>query len=412
MLKAKIGKVVPAQLVTYYHRLQGTSFRLIYIYVEPASAFRPDVSDIGTITCRKILSFLMRDSACISSLQALGFPDVPLGLPEKEFIYRISATLQHFRSCPFSWDDFILEECLQKGILPNLQSLEVSNPTCSMIDPYWHPLDSMKVVSSSSSNKDSHQGPNAAQLPLLQCLVNKGSNWDISDTDIDSPTFGLYRNLLWLELSCNLSPMSSFSIAYPLVHLTYLSISRSTFELPSEADYLPRLEELHIRHHCSVQTVHTILRYLNGRKLRVLRLESRFNGRGNDLWLDFCKRAPLLQELIIKDVEVTQLVGSLPFFPNLSSLMANHINLPSSFLDAATVCIPRLTKLEISGSTNISSGPLVRLIQSKKGQLVDLDITGCRDLQKEAVDWIKANVARVQWTGWRDRNEPKGWSFR
>ena len=87
-------------------------------------------------------------------------------------------------------------------------------------------------------------------------------------------------------------------------------------------------------------------------------------------------------------------------------------DLSIDFIDQAAIHLPALRYLDVSDCANIKSGPLLRLVKAKNGQLEELGIEGCRDLQKEAVDWLKANVKVVRWTGWRDKNEVRGWNIR
>lgn len=130
-------------------------------------------------------------------------------------------------------------------------------------------------------------------------------------------------------------------------------------------------------------------------------------------WMKFCEAHPQLEELVLSKTTIVDLVESLQYLPNIRKLLLNSVDLPSTFLKSATSpSLPLLQQLTISHCSNISSGDLVRLINSKNGNLNYLDIEACTQLQKEAVDWIKNNVRQVKWSGWRDKHEKRSFTYR
>lgn len=129
-------------------------------------------------------------------------------------------------------------------------------------------------------------------------------------------------------------------------------------------------------------------------------------------WQKFCQNHEQLEELHLHKTTVLDLAMTLDYLPKLRVLNVSMAELSPVFLQGATSpALPDLERLSISRCSNIRSGDLLRLVKSKNGNLKYLDIDGCTDLQKEAVDWLKANVAQVKWSGWRDKNEKKSFSF-
>lgn len=161
---------------------------------------------------------------------------------------------------------------------------------------------------------------------------------------------------------------------------------------------------------------------LNAPKLRHLTIKNfgpitpvstSISTREHHAWRSFCEQHPLLEELVLFKTTITDLSQSLPLLPALAKLLLSYVDLPSHFLKSATSpTLPHLKQLAVSHCSNITSGDLVRLVQSKGKQLDYLDIETCTDLQKEAVDWLKANVAEVKWSGWRDKNEKRPFMLR
>lgn len=130
-------------------------------------------------------------------------------------------------------------------------------------------------------------------------------------------------------------------------------------------------------------------------------------------WMNFCENHPNLEELVLPKTTIVDLTESLPYLPNLQKLLLSTVDLSSSFLKSATSpSLPHLKQITVSHCSNITSGDLLRLVQSKNGNIDYLDIEGCTDLQKEAVDWLKANVKQVKWSGWGNKNEKRSFGFR
>lgn len=131
-------------------------------------------------------------------------------------------------------------------------------------------------------------------------------------------------------------------------------------------------------------------------------------------WRAFCENHPLLEEVILFKTTVTDLAESLPLLRNVEKLLLSYADLNPQFLKSATSpTLPNLKKLSVSHCSNITSGDLLRLVQSKKTSQFDyLDISNCTDLQREAVDWLKGNVKEVTWSGWGGKNERRPFTFR
>ena len=101
----------------------------------------------------------------------------------------------------------------------------------------------------------------------------------------------------------------------------------------------------------------------------------------------------------------TNMLSLLPDLLHVKHLSIARATLPEKLLEQASSHLKNLETLDISGSSSISSGPLLRLVQARKGQIRELGIEGCTDLTAEAVDWLKKAVPKLRWTGWADRNE-------
>ncbi|KAK9898514.1 hypothetical protein P389DRAFT_208646 [Cystobasidium minutum MCA 4210] len=131
------------------------------------------------------------------------------------------------------------------------------------------------------------------------------------------------------------------------------------------------------------------------------------HARERNAWSTFCQNHPHLEELVLHKTTITDLAETLPLLKNVSKLLLSHADLSSNFLKSATspTALPKLKQLQVSHCSSITSGDLLRLVKSKDGGLDYLDIEACTELQKEAVDWLKANVKQVKWTGWRDKND-------
>lgn len=140
---------------------------------------------------------------------------------------------------------------------------------------------------------------------------------------------------------------------------------------------------------------------------------SRLHVRERRAWLDFCERHPQLEELVITKTAILELEQSIQCLPNLQKLLLSAVDLPAGVLKSATSpALPALRQLSVSNCSNITSGNLLRLVQSKNGKLEYLNIDGCTELQREAVDWLKNNVKEVKWSGWRDKNERRPFTLR
>jgi len=137
-------------------------------------------------------------------------------------------------------------------------------------------------------------------------------------------------------------------------------------------------------------------------------------------WLRFCREhGETLEEIIINKTSIphSELLESLSYLSNLRKLSLSSIELPPNFLKAATSPhLPLLQHFAVSYCSNITSGDLVRLVQSKNqqepNQMKVLEIEGCTDLQKEVVDWCRKVIPKVGWVGWGNKNETRNFGFR
>lgn len=130
-------------------------------------------------------------------------------------------------------------------------------------------------------------------------------------------------------------------------------------------------------------------------------------------WTAMFRAKTLLQDVRISssNLKTWELNGFVQWMSNVTTLHIRQCDISQSFLESARKHLTQLTSLDVSYCTNITSSPLLQLIQARQGKITFLGIEGCYDLQKEAVDWCKANVATVKWSGWRDKNEGKKYGF-
>ena len=403
------SKGIPTQLMAYVKRLQGSSLRVLRLRsLNSDHSGATDVNRKHTSTFDKVLSFLRSHQANVASLTALAMVDFRLESLELEYLQLLGGNLRHSKCSPMTGSN-VRNIHIPRGLLPHLQSLETLEYLNNSSMSYDWPL--VELVSK-SPNMCAMENFAAMRFPSFQYLSLRESTSFINDTVPSEPTYGMYSELRRLQIrgTHHLLP-TTFCTSYPLIHLTHLTLQQVTFQIPSKQNSLPSLEELHILENCSSATVRSIINDIHAPRLRSFSLCTALKGGGDQLWLEFCKRVPCLQELTLTRVEVPKLAESLQYLPGLVSLKVPQVHLAASFLDSVAQCVPKLTKLDVSHSTPIASGPLLRLIHSKNGEIDELGIEGCRDLQKEAVDWIKANVRTVKWTGWGDKSEPRGWNI-
>lgn len=127
----------------------------------------------------------------------------------------------------------------------------------------------------------------------------------------------------------------------------------------------------------------------------------------------FAKRHTNLRTLKLIQTNCPELEACLGDFPNLERLHLSHAESSATFIHSATSpALPQLRHLAIPFCTNINNSDLLRLVRSKGRQLRSLDIEGCKEMQKEAVDWLRKSVAEVIFNGWRRRDQQKTFELR
>lgn len=136
------------------------------------------------------------------------------------------------------------------------------------------------------------------------------------------------------------------------------------------------------------------------------------NNNGETQLKAFFRRHPNIEELSMNKAVPDDFLDLLPHLVNLKRLSVSYATLPEKFLEQAATHLTALESLDVSRSTNITSGPLLRLVKARDGQMKELGIEGCKDLIVEAVDWLRKTVPLLKWSGWKDKDEARAFKFR
>lgn len=201
-----------------------------------------------------------------------------------------------------------------------------------------------------------------------------------------------------------------------LKYLRRLSISDTVVEMTQANSgslvSLPLLEELDIGPRCTGHMVRNILDHLDVPRLQAVRISS-CTGSSIDAstWAGLLRRSPDVTDVKIDSWDAPFDPSVLVCLHKLRKLRLVRCTLATTTISALAAFCPALELLDVSYSTPVTSSPLLRAVQAKKGQITELGIEGCTDLEKAAVEWCKKNVRTVRWTGWRDRSEGRAWGL-
>ena len=316
---------------------------------------------------------------------------------------------------------------------PALQTLEFSN---------------LRNTGSLASSRFSTEWPHCAQSKLHSPQDGSLPSLTVATGSVDSDLADTGRklhrelDLLSMQLGHRAGPFTTLEMlpdianltisvhnANNLIHATDWSTLTQlrTLHLNGNVDLLPTdaandestpfppLEKLTMSNITSATTI-LLLRILRSQSrtpsLRFLRLDA-LPPRLSQGWPAMRATTASLQDVRISasDLKTWPSDRFVQWMSNVTTLHLRQCDISQSFLESARKHLTQLTSLDVSYCTNITSSPLLQLIQARQGKITFLGIEGCYDLQKEAVDWCKANVATVKWSGWRDKNEGKKYGF-
>lgn len=219
------------------------------------------------------------------------------------------------------------------------------------------------------------------------------------------------------------------SLAYPLPHLRTLCISQANIfqweqrssqdDRPPEEYRLGRLESLEVRVRPGADGIaferllDSVTSFASLKSVIFFgRLPYPPGGGSETLLTDFVQRHPSIETLHLDHGIVPDISQALQYLGRLRWLSATSMQLSTDFLEQAQEHLVKIETLDVSASTGITSGPLLRLVKGRNGQLKELGIEGCRDLTVEAVNWLRKAVPVLKWTGWADKNDARGCRFR
>lgn len=383
-----------SKLLAYKQRLRGAPLKSLLIAFPPTS----DLPGTTAIEARSWHIKHILSQGILSGLESISLA----GLDSAEalkLLRKCSDTLRYLRHhsplLASASPELFINICsanlialdVDKAVLP--ESISLSN-----WPPMLEPSNSPMLPAQSAQAAES-QDPEGPQKSLRYLSVSSRFAIDNVAT----------QRLQHLKLShCS----TTFPDGLPL--LRTLDIEDSGLMLPNY-DF-PLLEELSL-HRLSAQEAARIMFQLQTPKLQKFSLVGPVpDAPTGVIWHNFVSQAPLVTELRLDKSAIPKLSETLPLLSKLHTLQASSMPLSADFLIEATSHLTSLVKLDVSNSDSIKGGDLCRLVKAREGKLQELNIDGCTSLERAAVDWLKKNVKKVVFSGWRDKNDIKGWKTR
>lgn len=404
------------KIQAYRDRLQGVSLRELSIYgsaKEPVQIRLLATSDHH----RKMVEYGMLDD-----LQGFSISNVPNRAVFQEF-YKHPKSLRaihwHAGPCPVI-QEYHIDDALEK--LPLLESIEVLEsgsfvndvkkgrhifpvlPRTSQSEyreafpPSRGSFGASDYERTSTSQESTPPPPPHSKLRYLH--ASTGAFFNANSEDEGSAD---YRNLEHLQME-----NVPFLTDNPLPNVRTMILKNSCWSIPSAMSF-DKLTELRIYGGCVRRDVQALIERWKIPNLRILTLQTPLTNPA--AMVRFAERTPLIRELYISQVDIPTLSLTMRHLPQIQRFQISRSHLPSDLFLTLSTYNTAIEYLDVSQSANVQSGPLLRLVHGLLGKITYLNIDGCRELEKEAVDWIKGSVKTVVWSGWRDKNEPKPWKY-